>query len=411
MSLTKVSYSMITGAVANVKDYGAVGNGTTDDTAAVQLAVSSGKTVYFPNGDYLITSTINIVTIHQAFNFDGFVVRAASMATGDFVFYANNVDNLTFNSPKIVTPPTQTAFVQSGGFIYLNNCNYSKVLNGTFISRGVGGQPTLFSHLSTPGCDDLLIEGNYFAYSYGNACGAQDGVGDGARGKRVRIVNNAFAENVDTSVGCYTNCSDVVIANNTFKRTTNSPSYNGVMIDVAGATDVVIANNVIVGNTFGIRIATNLAYTNNNILVTNNIIKNQFVGASDVGCGIRFAPSGGQDTSIKIVNNEIVVTNSTCVGIDLAIAQTGTAEIEINRNKINAGPGACFRTQGTGGANPIRWIAGNNNIVGTFATTINEQATSPANGRTSNGKYWRYFNGGFTNFVFIRIFATRSVHG
>jgi hypothetical protein len=39
MSLTKVSFSMITGAAFNVADYGAVGNGSTDDTAAVNAAI------------------------------------------------------------------------------------------------------------------------------------------------------------------------------------------------------------------------------------------------------------------------------------------------------------------------------------------------------------------------------------
>ncbi|MDH6130751.1 hypothetical protein P3T37_000118 [Kitasatospora sp. MAA4] len=44
----------------NVKDYGAVGDGSTDDTAAVQSAISAasaagGGTVYFPVGNYLVT--------------------------------------------------------------------------------------------------------------------------------------------------------------------------------------------------------------------------------------------------------------------------------------------------------------------------------------------------------------------
>jgi len=381
MSLTKVSYSMITGAVANVKDYGAIGDGIQNDTNAIQLAVASGKTVYFPDGNYLVAATINITTVSQSFYFDGTIIRSELMIAGDYVFFGNGLDNLSFFTPKLVTPATQPAFIQSGGFISLNNCNFARILNGNFVSRGVGGNPTLLSHLSTPGCDDLLIQGNYFAYSYGNACSAQDGLGTGVRGKRVRIVDNIFSENVDTSVGCYTNCTDVIIANNTFNRTSNSPSYNGVMIDVAGATNVIIANNLIVGNTFGIRIIQNLAYTNNNILVTNNIIKNQFVGNSEVGCGISFVSATATpalDSSIKIINNEIVVTTSTCVGIDLVVTQTGTAEIEIDRNKITSGPGACFRTQGTGGNNPIRWIAGNNNLVGTLATTIFEYQTSPA---------------------------------
>lgn len=379
MSLTKVSFSMIDGAVANVLDYGAVGNGVADDSAAIQAAVASGKTVYFPDGNYLVVTTVNVTTVTQSFYFDGTVIRAATMVASDYVFYATGIDRLSFFTPKLVTPSTQTAFVQLGGFIQLSNCNFAKVLNGTFVSRGVGGSPTLISHLSTPGCDDLLIQGNYFAYSYGNACSAQDGIGDGVRGKRVRIVNNVFSENVDTSVGLFTNCSDVIVANNTFNRTGNTPFYQGVHIDVAGATNVIIANNLIVGSCFGIRILTNVVYTNNNILIANNIIKNQVVGPSDVGCGIRFTPSSIYDTSVKIINNEIIVTNSTCVGIDLAIAQTGTAEIEIDRNKIIAGPGACLRTQGTGANNPITWIAGNNNFSETLATTIHMQQSSPAN--------------------------------
>lgn len=63
MALTKVSYSMVTGAPANVLDFGAVGNGTTDDTSAIQTAIDEaplGCDLVFPaapNG-YLISSTI-----------------------------------------------------------------------------------------------------------------------------------------------------------------------------------------------------------------------------------------------------------------------------------------------------------------------------------------------------------------
>ena len=60
MSLTKVTYSMINGAVANVLDYGALADGS-DDTLAIQAALDSGKsTVYFPKGSYTITAALQI---------------------------------------------------------------------------------------------------------------------------------------------------------------------------------------------------------------------------------------------------------------------------------------------------------------------------------------------------------------
>jgi polygalacturonase len=62
MSITKVTYAMIEGAVANVMDFGATGDGSTNDTVAIQAAIDSlaatGGTVFFPTGEYLIARNI-----------------------------------------------------------------------------------------------------------------------------------------------------------------------------------------------------------------------------------------------------------------------------------------------------------------------------------------------------------------
>lgn len=69
MSLTKATYSMINGAPLNVKDFGAVGDGVADDTAAIQAAIDvfklpagtpatvadTGGQIFFPRGIYLVS--------------------------------------------------------------------------------------------------------------------------------------------------------------------------------------------------------------------------------------------------------------------------------------------------------------------------------------------------------------------
>lgn len=45
---------------ANVKSYGATGDGITDDTVAFSTAIASGKDLFIPDGEYIITGAINI---------------------------------------------------------------------------------------------------------------------------------------------------------------------------------------------------------------------------------------------------------------------------------------------------------------------------------------------------------------
>jgi hypothetical protein len=55
------------GSYINVTDYGATGDGTTDDTTAIQAAITAlstgGGTIYFPKGTYRTTATINVENI------------------------------------------------------------------------------------------------------------------------------------------------------------------------------------------------------------------------------------------------------------------------------------------------------------------------------------------------------------
>ena len=60
MALTRVHNRLIAGAPVNVKDFGAVGDGVTDDTAAIQAALTFavGSDILFPKGTYVFTGSV-----------------------------------------------------------------------------------------------------------------------------------------------------------------------------------------------------------------------------------------------------------------------------------------------------------------------------------------------------------------
>ena len=87
--------------IVNVKDWGALGDGTTDDYAAINAAkavvAASGGTLYFPYGTYMITEAIQFT---DASNFkvtgDHATIKAATsmgLANGDHIFNIYGCDN------------------------------------------------------------------------------------------------------------------------------------------------------------------------------------------------------------------------------------------------------------------------------------------------------------------------------
>lgn len=92
MSLTKASYSMITGAEVNVLDFGAVGDGTTDDTYALQSALdavfaNNGGTLRIPAGNYKITADlvpqISLSPLNRNFRIIGDGMESTNILGGD----------------------------------------------------------------------------------------------------------------------------------------------------------------------------------------------------------------------------------------------------------------------------------------------------------------------------------------
>lgn len=56
--------------IVSVKDFGAKGDGITDDTVPIQTALDTGKKVIFPKGDYILSSELEVTTAGQVICFE-----------------------------------------------------------------------------------------------------------------------------------------------------------------------------------------------------------------------------------------------------------------------------------------------------------------------------------------------------
>jgi hypothetical protein len=131
--------------MVSVKDFGAVGDGTTDDRVAIQAAINSamtlGNAVYFPAGVYVMSTMGDTTNGAQIFGVltnnvtlvgDGATIKCTSSTQVAFMFYFYsgsyniNLEGLRFDANQ----KAQVCFkkietVQGGSSVYVNNCEFS----------------------------------------------------------------------------------------------------------------------------------------------------------------------------------------------------------------------------------------------------------------------------------------------
>jgi hypothetical protein len=271
-----MSYEIDLLSAVSVKHYGAIGDGVTDDTAAIQAAVSASKTVDFGGAEnnYLVDGTITLQA-GQTLIGSAAVTQNATQA---ILFNADNCDNVTIRGLRMVGK-SEASFVNSPS--------------------------SLAIAVRANGASDLLVTECRFENFYYTSLAAL------LVCNRVEFSNN-FVKGPGASVlGVdinYRNCIGVVILGNSVRIANNDiyDTASGVIL-AQGSTNAVIADNVLHDfiNEHGIYVDTGAR----NITISGNSIRN--TGADGDGLKIQHYTSFGVEPyNITILGNTIENTGN-----------------------------------------------------------------------------------------------------
>ena len=302
----------------SVTDFGAVGNGVTDDTAAIQAAINSGAVeIYFPNGTYLVSS----ILISAACKLYGPSTLQKNTVTGTSIFKIQSndveIDGLTFNGASVDTLIPSTSFTDNA--ILVNGTStpnqYSNIKISNCTVNGVAGFGIRIEYAT-----NVQLQNNTISYC-GYAGILCTSISNG-------IINNNIISYINSAAGAV-NWYGISVTRDPSLTTTNS----------ARPTDCIITNNVVsyVSQWTGIDIHAGLR-----IIVDSNQIsycKNGIYAQYDSTSATYKQPSEN-----IVFSNNIIQGNVTAATSSLGIASLGdptmpNIDITIIGNQVINGGG------------------------------------------------------------------------
>lgn len=335
---TKVDKASIS---VNVKDYGAVGDGVVDDTAAIQAALDASNDVTIFEGTYIVTSPLTLrddqilrgtnaavlTTTNGSFNnciniidkdnvtIDGLQISGPDGGNGfDMAIYAEDATNLTVQNCNIYNIGNESNSPEEGFGVYVTsstivepveNTNGSfniKILNNTITNiKGYGnarGDAVYFRCVKGG-----VIQGNSLSKTRRMTIALTDYVYD------VRITDNEIFDSYLAGIDLEPNTggaagNNVTISGNTIHNFGIKPAgltgsqYYG--IDVRYMNNVNISNNIIEAESAQAAFGINAINAADNMIITGNHI----IGNDHISEGMRLF-SGNGCREIIVTNNKI----------------------------------------------------------------------------------------------------------
>jgi len=300
--------------VVSVKDFGAVGDGVADDTAAIQAAITSlsstGGTVSFPPGTYKVTSAIILCSNLCVIGLGKPTLN--STLAGQNIFSGNALNNVSLNSIKFNGTGSSTAPVNSVGGFASTSTGLVTITNSTNLTVINCEFGNFYNGLSILNSQQVSVTANYihdwlvygilgslcdnYVFDYNNIIGCNQIGAANAYG--ISATGNATGGNVQIGGS---------ISFNVIK---NIPSWDGIMTHDCDGLRIVgnDVRNVRCGLDIGSNSATSAA---KNVQLSNNFIEatttDTWAGAAAYHGGILFT---GYNSSVRsdtvIISNNIV---------------------------------------------------------------------------------------------------------
>ena len=205
MALTKARNRMIEGASVNVKDFGAVGNGVTDDSSALQLALNQQGNIYFPDGTYIVKSTLTVKSNTSLFGSRNAVINGSTptSVTNNTIFNISGKEDVTVKGLSFIY---DTDVATAASMLTFDGSDRIRIYDNTFTSEDgdLAGNTSAVRvrETSAKGSNDVVISGNYF------------------EGPRLLILTQGGSGKI---------VKDVIISNNTFSQNTTAAPHPNIL--------------------------------------------------------------------------------------------------------------------------------------------------------------------------------------
>lgn len=334
------AHALASAPAVNVRDFGAVGNGTTDDSVAIQRALDAGAggQVFFPIGTYLVTGIPNgfwCLKVSPGTELRGedraqtILVEAPNQAASVQLLWIENapdvsITNLTLDGAKgsqTVNPQRHGMFTKNSPRLSLRHVTSQHFTgDGIYIYNG-SNDATLYDVLSTGndrngltlggGTDITTVTKSQFL---GNKAEQFDSEG-GAQGgpiNHVTLVSNVFdAQGVSDDYVLTMTGSSAAVRSSSWTVTDNT--VNGAALAV-WITDVTYVRNH--GVNPSSKPAVQVYRTSDRIRIANNTLANTGPAVFDAGAIIYIVGTGaGQCPGTVVVEDNTLSTAQSAIGV------------------------------------------------------------------------------------------------